>query len=168
MWYVTPEFSVTGSYAYTNAELTDDVPGLFCGPKEDLACQAFDGDQLPGTPENQFYLAAHYQLPLNDGSQLNFDTSVSAQSDVLTKAGERDNGEKLSGFALYNVSTTWMKDSWMVTLYADNVFDKYAETGVRADKSFIRDVGDFTLRRYYHNVVRPRQLGLKFTYNFDG
>ena len=173
-WYITPKLSVTGSYAYTKAKLTADVPGLFSSPfcgdgtKEDPECAAYDGDRLPGTPENQFYLAAHYELPLNDGSQLNFDTAVSAQSDVLTKAGERDNGEKLSGFALYNVSTTWLKDSWMVTLYADNVFDKYAETGVRADKSFIRDVGDFTLRRYYHNVVRPRQLGLKFTYNFDG
>jgi outer membrane receptor protein involved in Fe transport len=82
--------------------------------------------------------------------------------------GERDFGESLDGFALHNVSATWFKDSWRVALYADNVFDEYAETGVRADSSFIRPVGDFDLRRYYHNVVRPRQVGMRFTYNFDG
>ena len=31
----------------------------------------------------------------------------------------------------------------------------------------IRAVEDFDLRRYYHNVVRPRQLGMRFVYNFD-
>ena len=55
------------------------------------------------------------------------------------------------------LSTTWFKDTWQVTLYVDNVFDKYAETGVRTDPSFIRDVEGFTLRRYFQNMVRPRQ-----------
>ncbi len=31
----------------------------------------------------------------------------------------------------------------MVTLYADNVFDEYAQTGVRADTSYIGEVGLF-------------------------
>jgi iron complex outermembrane receptor protein len=47
------------------------------------------------------------------------------------------------------------------------VFDEYAETGVRDDDSQIRQVGDFDLRRYYHNVVRPRQVGMRFSYRFD-
>jgi outer membrane receptor protein involved in Fe transport len=166
-YFIQPNFSVSGSYAYTKAELTDDVPGLFCGPLSDPACAAYKGDRLPGTPENQLYLAAHYELPLNDGAQLNFDWSMSAQSNVLTKPGKRDYGESMPSYALNNISTSWLKDAWLVTLYADNVFDKYAETGVRTDQSYIRDVGDFTLRRYYENVARPRQVGLKFTYKFD-
>jgi outer membrane receptor protein involved in Fe transport len=93
---------------------------------------------------------------------------MTATSDVITKVGERDFGESLDGFTLHNVSATWFKDSWRIALYADNVFDEYAETGVRADSSFIRPVADFDLRRYYHNVVRPRQVGMRFTYNFDG
>ncbi|MEZ5502104.1 MAG: TonB-dependent receptor [Halioglobus sp.] len=166
-YYVMPNFSVSGAYAWTKAELTDDVQGLFCGPKEDPECAAYNGDRLPGTPENQLYLAAHYEMPLNDGSQLDFDWSMSAQSNVLTKAGKRDYGQSLPSFALNNVSATWFKDAWMVSLYADNVFDIYAETGVRTDRSYIREVGDFDLRRYYQNMVRPRQVGLKFTYNFE-
>ena len=55
-----------------------------------------------------------------------------------------------------------------MTLYADNVFDEYAETGVRDDQSLVRQVNGWDLRRYYHNVVRPRQIGMRFVYNFDG
>jgi len=166
-YFILPNFSVSGAYAYTKAELTDDVPGLFCGPLNDPDCAAHDGDRLPGTPENQLYLAAHYELPLNDGSQLDFDWSMSAQSNVLTKTGKRDYGESMPSFALNNLSTTWFKDEWAVSLYADNIFDIYGQTGVRTDRSYIRDVEDFQLRRYYQNMTRPRQVGLKFTYRFE-
>jgi len=166
-WYITDTLLMSGSYAYTDAELTDDAPGLVGG------IDGEDGDRLPGSPEHQAYLAMNYGLPLSDGSDLEFDWSMTFTSDVITKAGERDNGEELSSFALHNVSATWFKDAFRVTLYADNVFDKYAETGVRLDESFIRSVDtgfgtSFDLRRYYHNVVRPRQVGLRLTYNFDG
>jgi iron complex outermembrane receptor protein len=161
-WYITDKLSMMGSYAYTNAELTDDAPGLVGG------IDGEDGDRLPGSPEHQAFFAMNYGLPLSGGSDLEFDWSMTFTSDVITKVGERDNGEELSSFALHNVSATWLKDAFRVSLYADNVFDKYAETGVRVDDSFIRQVEGFDLRRYYHNVVRPRQVGLRFTYNFDG
>lgn len=161
-WFVTDALSLTGSYAYTDAELTDDAPGLV-GAEDGQ-----DGDRLPGSPEHQAYLALNYALPLSDGSDLEFDWSMTYTGDVITKAGKRDNGEELSSFSLHNVSATWFKDSWRVSLYADNVFDEYAETGVRQDKSFIREVQGFDLRRYYHNVVRPRQVGMRFTYDFGG
>jgi outer membrane receptor protein involved in Fe transport len=161
-YFITPSLSFSGSYAYTDAQLTQNAPGIVGG--ED----AYSGDRLPGSPKNQVYMAAHYEIPLNDGSQLDFDWSMSYQSNVLTKVGERDYGESMPSFYLNNVSTSWSKDGWTVSLYADNVFDEYAQTGVRADTSFIGDKGDFTLRRYYHNMVRPRQFGLKFYYNFDG
>jgi iron complex outermembrane receptor protein len=150
-----------GSYAYTKAELTEDAPGLIDG-------SAQDGDRLPGSPEHQGFLAVNYALSLRDGSQLDFDWSMTASSDVITKVGERDFGESLDGYTLHRASTTWFKDSWNVTLYADNLFNEYAETGVRLDSSFIRPVEGFDLRNYYHNVVRPRQVGMRFVYNFDG
>ncbi len=159
-YFITPEFSIGGAYSFTDAELTDDAEALVDG--ED----AFDGDRLPGSPKHQVYLTANYTMGLNDGTALDLDWSMTAQSDVLTKVGNRASGETLRGFALHNVSATWTKDDLKLTLYADNVFDRYAETGVRGDTSFIRTVGDFDLRRYYHNVVRPRQVGLRFTYDF--
>ena len=86
---------------------------------------------------------------------------------MLTKAGERNFGEELDSFTVHNVSATWLKDSWRVALYADNIFDEYAETGVRDDSSLIGDVNGVTLRRYYHNVIRPRQVGLRLVYDFE-
>ncbi len=160
-WYITEALSVMGSYAYVNAELTEDAPGLLDG--ED----AFDGDRLPGTPEHQGSLAVNYMMNLSNGSQLDFDWSIVGNSDVLTKVGERNYGEALSGYALNNVSATLSRDAWRVSLYADNVFDKYYETGVRTDTSYIYQVGDFDLRRYYTSVGRPRQVGLRFTYRFE-
>ena len=166
-WYLTDALSVIGSYAYTNAELTDDAPGLVGFDGNGEPQDAFDGDRLPGSPEHQGFLAVNYAWSLAGGSQIDFDWSMTAQSDVITKAGERNFGESLDGFSLHNVSATWFRDSWTVALYADNVFDEYAETGLRDDYGQIRQVGDFDLRRYFHNVVRPRQIGMRFRYSFD-
>ncbi|MDH5172306.1 MAG: TonB-dependent receptor [Gammaproteobacteria bacterium] len=124
-WYITEDLSVMGTYAYIDAQLTEDAPGVLDG--ED----AYNGDRLPGTPEHQGSLAVNYGTGLADGSQLDFDWSIVGNSNVLTKVGERNYGEKLSGYTLSNVSATWSRDAWRVSLYADNVFDKYYETGVR-------------------------------------
>lgn len=159
-WLLSERLSLMGSYAYTDAELAQDAPGLVDG------VDAFDGDRLAGTPEHQGSLALNYAVPLANGSELEFDWSMTATGDVLTKVGERNNGETLPGYALHNVSATWFMNEWTVTLYADNVFDKYAETSVRQDASFIRDVSGVDLRRYYKNVTRPRQTGLRVVYRF--
>ncbi len=159
-WLLSERISLMGSYAYTDAALAEDAPGLVDG------ADAFDGDRLAGTAEHQGSLALNYAVPLANGSELDFDWSMTATGDVLTKVGERNNGETLPGYALHNVSATWFKDEWTVTLYADNVFDKYAETSVRQDASFIRDVSGVDLRRYFKNVNRPRQTGLRVVYRF--
>lgn len=179
-YFITPELSIAGSYAYTKAELSEGVLGLIDGgydpdgnpdlnidPGIQPNVDAEDGDRLPGTPEHTIFLSANYVKSLDDGSQIDFDWSMTAQSDVLTKVGERASGEALAGFALHNVSATWFDGNYRVSLYADNVFNTYGETGVRADSSFTNS-GDFDMRRYYHNVVRPRQVGLRFSYNFEG
>ena len=182
-WYVLPDLSLMGSYAYTDAELTDDALCLLDSYIDDndnldlQACAAdpldldvngYDGDRLPGSPEHQGFLAANYGMDLGGGSRVELDYSLTTTSDVLTKVGERNFGESLDGYTLHNVSATWLKDNLRMTLYADNLFDEYAETGVRLDQSYIRQVEGWDLRRYYHNVVRPRQVGLRVVYDFDG
>ncbi|MAT92565.1 MAG: TonB-dependent receptor [Halioglobus sp.] len=160
-WAATENLSFSGSYAYNEAELTDDAPGLVDG--ED----ALDGDRLPGSPEHQYYLGANYVLALNDGSSVEFDWAMTGQSNVFTKVGNRSFGEKLDGYTLHNASVSWLQDNVVLTLYADNLFDEYAETGVRRDTSFIGPIGVVDSRRYYHNVLRPRQVGMRVVYNFE-
>ena len=75
-----------------------------------------------------------------------------------------DGGERLGGYSVHHASISLNKDQWSATLYADNLTDKYAATSVRLDRSAIFDSGDFAVRRYYRNVLRPRTIGLEFRY----
>jgi outer membrane receptor protein involved in Fe transport len=175
-YLITDNLSVMGSYAYTDAELADDALCLLGGdPADPQGCldspddvTAFDGDRLPATPEHQGFLALNYILDLAGGSRVDFDWSMTYTSDVLTKVGERNFGESLDSFSVHNASATWFNEGVAITLYADNVFDEYAETGVRGDRADLGQFADFTSRRFYTNVLRPRQVGVRFVYNFDG
>lgn len=173
-WYITPSLWVTGSYAYTEAELDEDSPGLLFDQGDAFSgVDGKDGDQLPGTPEHQAYLALDYEYDMSDGSQLAFNWSMSYTDEVLTKVGERASGETLDSFTLHNASVTWINANWRISLYGDNIFDEYAETGLRGDTSWqysLADINgaDVPLRRYYHNIIRPRQVGLSFVYDFGG
>ncbi len=166
--------SIYGAYAYTNAELSEDAPGII-GVRVGSQQDAFDGDRLPGTPENQGSLNFSYDQPLDGDLTFDINYGLVVQSDVYTKAGLRGNGEALPGFATHHFSTGVSGENWSVSLFVDNLFDKYAVTGVRDDRDFIDRRSDgngigpnqFTLRRYIQNVIRPRTVGLNFTYDLD-
>ncbi len=174
-WLLWDNFSVRGSYSYTNAELTDLAPDLLSTVAPPgfgtLRVDGEDGDRLPGSPEHQGNIYATYIQPLGD-MDLGISYGITAISDVLTKTGERANGEELPGFAVHNFSASLDTDKWNVTLYADNLLDKFAVTGVRSDQATIQTVPDINgdpvyTRRYYNNVLRPRTIGLRATYRFD-
>jgi iron complex outermembrane receptor protein len=145
-------------YAHNEAELTTDAPGLVDGD------DAFAGDRLSGTPEQQGSVLVGYNRMLGSGWQINANYGVTATSDVLTKTGLRSNGEILGGFSLHNAMLSLGKDRWTATLYAENLTNKFAETAVRQDPSLITNIGGFDLRRYFRNVIRPRTVGVEVRY----
>ncbi|HEY8522051.1 MAG TPA: TonB-dependent receptor [Gammaproteobacteria bacterium] len=153
-------WSFSAGYAYNDAKLTEDAPGLV--DRQD----AFAGDRLAGTPEHQgsFYVA--YTRPLASGWTLDAAYGFTATSDVLTKVGLRANGETLGGYTVHNASLGLSKDRWSATLYADNLTDKFVETAVRTDPAMIYDMNGFRLRSYFRNVLRPRSVGVEFRYRF--
>jgi outer membrane receptor protein involved in Fe transport len=151
-------WSFTASYAYNQSELTSDAPGLVDGQ------DAFAGDRLAGTPEEQGSLSASYSRPLGNGMNLKATYGLTATSSVLTQVGLRDNGETLGGYAIHSASVGISRDEWTASLFADNLTDKYAETGVRSNSFDVGDVAGFTLRRYFHYVLRPRTVGVEFHY----
>jgi outer membrane receptor protein involved in Fe transport len=91
--------------------------------------------------------------------------------------GLRDNGEALPGWAVHGLSFSLTDGTWTARLYADNLFDKYAVTSVRRDQTYIRRLGtgptdvvpeqQFASRTYFQSMLRPRTVGLEFTYRFD-
>lgn len=163
-------WSVSAGYAYAKAELTADAPGIVSG------ANAFDGDRLPGSPEHQGNVTLMFEQPLSNGMLLKANYGVFAQSDVYTRAGLRNGGEALGGYAVHNASVSVARESWKVKVYASNLFDKYAETGVRSTPNSIYAVGSgdtdngdgFKLRSYYKSVLDPMRVGVNLTYYFGG
>lgn len=161
---------LNANYTYNDAQLTRDAPGIAGG--ED----AFSGDRLPGSPKHQANLLVSYAQPLPNGWIGSASYGVRAVGDRLTTVGERDNGEALSGYVIHRAALSVADKQWTARLYAENLFDRYVETSVRNDRSFIRaiegdgdsDNGDgFKLRSYHKTVLEPLRVGLSFRYAFD-
>jgi len=157
-------WAVLSSYGYANARLTQDVPGLVTDASGSHT--AFSGDRLPGSPQHTGSLVLQYSRPLPKDYSLRADYGITYTGDVYTKAGLRASGEKLGGYALHEASVGLEKGRWQVSLYGENLFNKYAYTATTADRSYLGVVGDFTTRRYQHWIIRPRQVGLELSARF--
>ena len=162
-WNITDNLELAVNLTFNDSQLSADAPGLVDG------ADAFEGDRLSGTPEQQGTLLLAYTRPLDNGFTMTADYSLRAVSDVYTKVGLRNNGESLPGWAVHGLSFGLERDHWSARLYADNMFDKYAVTSVRKDPSYIRRLGgenddQFASRRYFQAMLRPRTIGLEFNY----
>lgn len=149
------------TYAYTQAKLTEDAEYL---------SGALDGDRLPGSPEQQVSFGLTYSTEVLDDKLLDVNYGLTYQSDIYSKVGLRDYGEKIPGYALSNFSARLSDNEWSVTFYVDNMFDKYAYTSVRENSGFITDGvtnGTDIQRKYGHYLITPRRIGLRFDYMFD-
>ena len=175
------------TYAYTQAKLTADAPHLLGVTKSEedfrknnpdalhedyheTILDTYAGDRLPGSAENQFSFGLTYNTEVFDDKLLDVNYGFTYQSDIYTRVGLRGFGEKLPGYALSNLSARISGDEWSVTLYADNMFDKYAYTSVRQDVGIITDGftnGADIQRNYGHYLITPRKIGLRFDYMFD-
>lgn len=166
---IADNWTAYATYAYAKAELTEDAPDLF-----GIGIGADNGDRLPGAPEHQFSFGLRYEQDVMDDKLLSVNYGMTAQSDVITKVGLKADGETLSGYSLSNLSAKLTGDMWSATIYVDNLFDKYAFTSVRRDKSWagMSETGDNKalpeLQRVYgHYTTTPRTIGMKFNYKFE-
>jgi outer membrane receptor protein involved in Fe transport len=142
-------------YSSTNGELTSD------------GIAGDDGDRLSGYPEKQLTAGLLYNRELNNKLGLHASYRLSSQSDVLTRMDEA--AETLPGFTVHYASVGLAGEKWQATLYADNLFNKYAVTGVRDEPSRIGtdpSSNEFVIRRYFQNVLTPRTIGLDLRYRF--
>lgn len=178
---LSESFVAFATYSYAKAKLTSDVPGLFSAlDKTNPAYYEYsaeDGDRLPGSPESQISFGLNYSTEVFNDKALDIVYGLTYQSDIVTRAGLKAEGEKLPGYALSNLSATVSDDAWSVTLYIDNMFNKYAASSTRStgrDAGFAEFPGKIgnpdtvnMYRAYGHYVVAPRTIGVKFNYLFD-
>jgi len=169
-WQLSENWYVGGTYAYNQTELTEDAPGLAGADSNGTPIDAFNGDRLPGYPEHMGSLDVNYFQ--NIGTRMTLDVlyQMTSNSDIYSRVGLRNNGESLPGFTVHNLSLALSGDRWTATLYSQNLTNKFAVTGTRQDASYIRKVPDdpagFDVRRYFHNVLRPRTIGLDIRWKF--
>lgn len=174
-WAVNDQFNIRGSFSHTSTELTEDVPFLVRTITPPGFGTAFEdgraGDRLPGSPESQFSFFADYTMPLSNGNDLIFNGGYAWQGDVLTRTGGRGSSVTLDSFGVANVATTYVTDTWTASLYVNNLFDEYYETGFVSTPLSNQIVQDFdgnpvTVRSHYASVGAPRAIGVRFNYKF--
>jgi outer membrane receptor protein involved in Fe transport len=170
-WRATDQLRFRSSFSYTKSELSARVPSLirtitnppgFTSAFED----GLDGDRLPGSPETQFSLFATYDIPLANGREISVNSSYSYQGDVVSRAGARGDSLTLDSFGMANASAVYSAEQYTVTLYVNNLFDEFAETGAQSSRLSNQNVLGANVRSFLSNVATPRTIGARFSYRF--
>ncbi|MEL7445300.1 MAG: TonB-dependent receptor [Pseudomonadota bacterium] len=174
-WAPTDRLTFRGNFSYVDSQLTALTPALVRTITPPGFGSAFDdgesGDRLPGSPETQFSIFSSYEQPLSNGDGLIFNASFAWQGDVLTRTGGRGDSLTLGSYGVANASLTYDADTWSVTLFADNLFDEFAETGAIGTELNNQTVTDFDggtvyVRGFSSHILPPRQVGLRFKFDF--
>ncbi|NRA29223.1 MAG: TonB-dependent receptor [Parvularculaceae bacterium] len=163
--------SVRGSYGYVDATLTAPVPDLIRGITPPGFATEFEdgesGDRLPGIPESQFSLFTTYEQELGSGRAIRYNFGYAWQDEVLTRAGGRGDSLTLDAFGIADASVVYDAGQWTASLFVDNVFDEFAETGVRGTELFNQTVEGASVRTFGTFVAPPRSIGVRFRYDFE-
>ena len=169
-WRPTDRFDLRANFSYIDSELTAGVPDLIRTISPPGFGSAFEdgvaGDRLPGSPETQFSVFGAYVLPLASGDNLRFNASYSWQSDIETRTGGRGNGLTLDSYGVANAAVSYEADRFIATLFVDNLFDEFAETGAIGTALSNQDVFDFDgdpvyVRGFSTHILPPRQIGVR-------
>jgi len=169
-WRVNQNFSVRGSFSYTDAELTEAVPSLIRTISPPGFGTAFEdgesGDRLPGSPEMQYSLFGSYSHELSGGNMIVVDGGYAWQDDVLSLTGARGDSLTLDSYGRANVTVGYVTENWSVTGYVNNLFDEYTESSVFNSPRYNQVVSGANVRYYRTNVLAPRTIGVRLKYTF--
>ncbi len=167
--------SLSGNYTYLDAKLTQDSRGLIGGISNGFgvvvdglptAGNAFAGDRLPGTSKHAGSITATYTVPLENDNELFLQWTTAARSDTLSTTGARGYGEAIPGYSTSRTSVTYKTPQLDITLFANNVFNKYATVSVANDYTLARQNDGVIIRSYGFGVIQPRVVGVEFRGRF--
>lgn len=165
--------TISGSYSYNDARLTQDVPRLLTirnqvlsdRPKN-IRVDVLSGDRLPGTARHTGSLGMTYDAQVGADAVISTNLTATYQGEVLSRVGARAGGEVIPDYILARGSIGYRRDRYEVRLYVDNLFNKFAVSSVGEDLSR-RIINDGVVSRYYSNaVIAPRKIGIEYFVKF--
>ena len=148
------------SYTYIDAETTDAFEQQSGNPLTTVP----DGTTLPGSSEHTFFGHLQYEYPLAT-SKLVFYTDLAYRSDTNSAFIDQpllatDNFVPLDDFSVWNMSITWARDNYSITVFGDNISNTRATTLVSSEDFFgAQDQG--------HGVIKPQTFGLRFKWSYQ-
>lgn len=161
---LTDRLNYTFGYAYTKAELREDI----ARPDNPNALIAVDGARLPGVPESTLSASLEYTMPVGSAAQWTTRLNGYYQSSTMNAISQSPVfNVELESFQLWGASTTYSTKHWDATLFVKNLFNEEGVTGLftEAYMGTAPDVG------YFGNGSKqflslPRTLGLTLNYRF--
>jgi len=156
---ITEDLTLMLGYTYTKAQLDEDfsVGGV----------NGYKGDSLPNVPEHSASWAFNHYTEI-EGMEAYIITNIngnyvsSANSDL--NASSPDYSE-YDGYSITNASIGISGESWDVTLFVDNLFNKKALTNGRGLR-YTNTMNPQSGRDLYSFVNRPRTIGVNVKYQF--
>jgi len=162
---ITPELSLQGTYSYTDAHLTQDVPGLVVNNQGSY--DTFSGDRLPGSTKNQGSAQLTYTYPLPAGGDIEASWAATYTGNIYSRLGLRGFGEVIPDYLTHRASVTYHGEHFDLGLFADNIFNKYAITAIGNDISTYNRVRTDVVERYYgRSVLTPRRIGVDMRFHY--
>lgn len=143
--------------------------GVAGDPLPSYRIPGLEGDRLPGSPESQYSLFFNYNLPAGNNAEWDFSYWFAGIGDVEQITG--GHGTNLPAYSIHNASARYDAGNWSIMLYAKNIWDEFAESGAvsttRSNVVFTDDAGgDVFVRSHYTDVLPPRQIGVRVSYDF--
>jgi outer membrane receptor protein involved in Fe transport len=155
--------NVTGNYTYLDAKLTQNAPGLIGGISKAFstpgAGDAFAGDRLPGSSKHSGAITAVYTIPMPEDANLDLVWSTAGRSNTYSTTGLRGYGEAIPGYTTSRAAVTFKQGLWEVSIFSNNIFDKYAVASVSNDYTLARANDGVLIRSYGFGVIQPRTVG---------
>ncbi|RIV81632.1 TonB-dependent receptor [Aurantiacibacter xanthus] len=168
-----PELSIQGSFSYVDAHLTEDVPDIISVnspagsyPSAPIKIDALAGDRLPGSAKHSGSLGAIYTLPVGD-NDLVLNWTATYRGNVVSRLGwDRASGTVIPSYTVHRASISYEMQNYTISLYANNIFDKYAVVSTANDLSQTGYNDGILLRYYRQAVLNPRTVGIEARMKF--
>ena len=156
-WAPVDNLTLSGGVSWIDAVLTEDYQ-----PREDRPPEAFEGDQLPVTPDWKANLTGRYEFPLGDFAAYTQGAVVHTGDSYndLTRDDRSFTGVQ-DAYTVVDFAFGIRRESWTLDLYLNNAFDERGRSSTGVSCAYFVCGGN---PYYYPN--RPRMIGLKFSQEF--